>query len=222
MEAANALPAPTLSLNEAAHAGTNGKRLYWRYVTLQSERKVLEYQRQILDLLSRKVLNSTDFTREDVLAGLLLAQHTLMLKAEFIERKIQSLTTAWELARTTGISWSKLKSLPTAVTQPQSENFQLRLDGLQPGTEAHKQALLRARHLDYTAKQLAAATSALATVSKWLTAPEGSLEESPVGKQLAQLSPSEYATLFQEMQQARHAGSDYLQLVYKANEILCL
>lgn len=221
-EAANALPAPTLSLNETTHAGANGKRLYWRYVTLQSERKVLEYQRQILDLLSRKVLNSTDFTKEDVLAGLLLEQHTLMLKAESIERKIQSLTTAWELSRTTGISWSKLKSLPTAVTQPQSENFQLRLDGLQPGTEAHKQALLRARHLDYTAKQLAAATSELATVSKWLTAPEGSLEESPVGKQLAQLSPSEYATLFLELQQARRTGSDYLQLVYKANEILCL
>ena len=195
---------------------------YWQYASQQTERIILDYQRQIFDFLGEKIFRETANTSDMALAGLLLEQHVLTLRTAQIELELRTLETAWELARRTGLSWGYLRTLPLAETAPKVENFQYRLDQFQPGSQAHKQAVERARQLDYAASQLAVASGSLPAITQWLAAPDGKIADTPLAKTLDAIPVTDYALFFGELKQARIAGAHYLRLVQNANERLAI
>lgn len=185
---------------------------YWRYVVLQAQGVVLDYQAEILAALGREQLRDPS-TAADVLSGLQLTAAVEALSAQRLALEADAYGVLLKLNHLQALRPSEMQSLPLADSRPNTGTYDLRLDEFPAGSPRHERALQLARHLDFCVALCAQADEKLASLGQLV--PPGAEDG-----RLPAVAPQDFPAFFLAMENARAATGNYLRLVYTLNSVL--
>lgn len=185
---------------------------YWRYVVLQAQGVVLDYQAEILAELGREQLAQPD-SPADALSGLQLTAAVEALNAQRLALEADAFGVLARLNDVQALRPTEIQALPLAVSRPNTGSYDLRLDEFPAGSPRHERALQLARHLDFCVALCAEADGKLASLG--LLVPPGADD----GRMPA-VAPKDFPAFFSAMENARAATRNYLRLVYTLNSAL--
>lgn len=195
---------------------------YWRYVMLQKQAFVLEYQRNLLEVVSRRLLASLS-SRDSRSAslppelGTILELNALTLRVALVEMKVEEWKVLNRLA--SQLSWKVEWPVvfPDAVTDLKTEGFMLGLDQNVSGSVMDRRALPWARHLYFAREELSDSFQSVVSLGDLIAPPDAKLEDSKLGKRLQNASSEELKAILKAMAEARNVSWNYFQLLHDVN-----
>lgn len=189
--------------------------IYWRYIIVQAQQRVLKTQIKILESLNESVLRQASAPGA-TLAGLQIEEARRVLETERAGLDISLLNTAWELASFGCISSSMETDLPVAVTRPNGGNYQLFLERVTSNRVTHAQLLHMARHLDYCALRLKGAATNIQKILPQIHS------TGHVDMLQSNIPYAQYPSFLLGMELSRKTSANYLRLAAKYNELLTI